>query len=83
LHWTALVSEQRRTQPRPAPPDPMSLVLGCHHCGVKLRLDLFDGDPDAIFLTENVWPCRHWGKENRAGLLGTVALVSKESELQW
>jgi hypothetical protein len=60
--------------------DPVSLSLGCPHCGVRLRLDLFEWDEDALILTENIWSCPGCGKENRAGLLGTVALVTKDSD---
>jgi hypothetical protein len=59
----------------------VSLVLGCPHCGVRQRVDLFEWDAKALFLIESFWPCPQCGKENQAGLLGTVALVTRESDL--
>ena len=66
---------------RPVVPDPISLPLGCQYCGVRLTVDLFEWETETT-LIKNVWPCPECGRENRVDLLGTVALVTRESEVE-
>jgi hypothetical protein len=61
--------------------DPPSVVLGCPYCGVRQRVDLFDWKTETLILIENFWFCPQCGIENRAGMLGTVALVTRDQPL--